>query len=144
MTYEDALILAAEAHRGQRDKAGEPYVRHVVRVAERMDSDEARLVALLHDVIEDTGRGPEELRREGVPDDVVERVLALSRRDGEGYEEFIERIRSRGDDVVRAVKLADIADNLDRLESWAAVAGDETIEPYRERYERARDVLLAR
>ncbi len=141
MTYEDALILAAEAHRGQTDKLGEVYVRHVVRVAERLDSDEARLVALLHDVLEDTGVTADELRARGVPESVIDHVVELTRRDGEAYEEYIGRLA--GDDVARAVKLADLADNLERLPAWASVVSDEEATTLRERYEAAREALLA-
>jgi (p)ppGpp synthase/HD superfamily hydrolase len=141
VTYEDALILAAEAHRGQTDKLGEAYVRHVVRVAERLDSDEARIVALLHDVLEDTTVTADLLRARGVPDGVVEHVVALTRRDGEAYEAYVDRIA--GNDLARAVKLADLADNLERLPAWANVVAEDEVRTLRERYEKAREALLA-
>ena len=139
--YDDALAIALEAHRGQRDKVGEPYIRHVVRVAETV-SDEARTAALLHDVVEDGDVSPLALAGRGVPEATVASVEILTRRDGEPYEDYVAR--AGADDVARAVKLADVADNLERLDAWSAVADEGTVDGYRERYERAREALLAR
>ena len=61
-TLEDALILAAESHRGQVDKAGQPYILHPIRVMLRVNTLEERIAALLHDVVEDTAVSPDEIR----------------------------------------------------------------------------------
>ncbi|MDQ3702243.1 MAG: HD domain-containing protein [Chloroflexota bacterium] len=121
---EDALLLAAEAHRGQvyPSQTGEPYILHPLRVMLRLESETERVAALLHDVVEDTPTTLTDLRRLGYPDDVVAAVDRLTRRDGETYEAYIERIA--GDPLARRVKLADLADNLDnnrRLEPAPAV-----------------------
>ena len=141
MTYEDALALALDAHRGQRDKVGEEAIRHSVRVAERVDSDDARVVALLHDVLEDTGVAPSQLSAAGLPEPLLEAVQLLTRRGpAEDYDGYIERVAQHP--LARAVKLADVADNLDRLDAWASVdpAGHEQ---RRAKYEGARTRLLA-
>ena len=138
--YDDALALALATHRGQRDKMGEPYIRHVVRVAETV-SDEARIAALLHDVLEDGDLAARGLVEEGVPEAVVATVETLTRRDGEPYEDYIERVAA--DPVARAVKLADLADNLGRLEEWTKVVDEEEAARRRERYTRARERLLS-
>src|SRR5439155_583269 len=78
MTIEDAIILATDLHRGQRDKAGEPYILHPLRVALRLHTDRERLAAVLHDVVEDTGVTLDDLRERGLDEIVVaaiERVL---------------------------------------------------------------------
>ena len=64
-TLEDAIALAVEAHRGQREKAGQPYILHVLRVMFSLDTEVERIVGVLHDVVEDTGRTFDDLRRLG-------------------------------------------------------------------------------
>ncbi len=140
MTYEEALELALEAHRGQKDKVGEPYIRHPIRVAERVDGDDARVVALLHDVLEDTGWTPTDLREAGVDDAMMEALELLTRRPGQDYGDYVAAVAANP--VARAVKLADVADNLDRLDAWAAVDPDGHDERKR-KYEGARERLLA-
>ncbi len=109
-TLEDAIVLAATAHRGQTDKAGQPYVLHPLRMMVRMANEAEQLTALLHDVVEDTPVTLEDLRQAGYPEEVVRAVDALTRRDGEEYEAFVERAGS--DPLARRVKIADLEDNL--------------------------------
>ena len=115
VTIEDAIAFAAERHRGQRDKAGEPYILHPLRVALRVRTDRERLAAVLHDVVEDTGVTLDELRERGLDESVVAAIEILTKRDGEDYRTFIERVAQ--DPIARAVKLADLADNLDPI-AW--------------------------
>ncbi|MFP2904880.1 HD domain-containing protein [Pyxidicoccus sp. 3LFB2] len=110
-SLEDALALAVQAHHGQRDKAGQPYILHPLRVMMRLETDAERTVALLHDVVEDTPWTLERLRAAGYPEDVLAALDALTRRDGETYEAFVERLRP--DALARRVKLADLEDNMD-------------------------------
>lgn len=110
-TLEDAIALAAQAHKGQRDKAGAPYILHPIRVMLRVESEEERLTAILHDVVEDSPYTVEQLRELGYPAAVVAAVDRLSRREGETYDEFIERIAP--DPLARRVKIADLEDNID-------------------------------
>jgi (p)ppGpp synthase/HD superfamily hydrolase len=97
------------------DKAGEPYIGHVMRVAARLPddaTDDERVAALLHDAIEDAGETMESLRAAGVSPNAVAIIDALTRREGEFYSDFIARVVAAGRSAVR-VKLADIGDNTD-------------------------------
>ena len=110
-TLEDAIALAAHAHRGQVDKGGQPYILHVLRVMLRQEDETARLAAVLHDVLEDTQVTLADLRSAGYSEPVCAAVDCLTRRSGETYEEMIERVATNP--LARQVKLADLADNLD-------------------------------
>lgn len=110
-TLERAIALAAEAHAGQVDKAGAPYILHPLRLLLAVDTPEERIVAVLHDVVEDTPWTLEALRAEGFTQEVVDAVEALTKRAGESYEAFIERVAANP--LARRVKRADLADNLD-------------------------------
>lgn len=108
---EDAILLAVQSHRGARDKAGQPYILHPLRMMLRLDTDEERMAAVLHDVVEDTGVTLADLREAGYPEAVVEAVDHLTARGGETYEEFIRR--AARNPIARKVKLADLEDNMD-------------------------------
>lgn len=120
-TLESAISLACEAHSGQVDKAGAPYILHPLRVMLAVDGDDARMAAVLHDVVEDSGVTLDQLRARGFPERVVEAVDSLTKRDDEpgadSYRGFAERAAQN--DIARRVKLADISDNMDlsRIES---------------------------
>jgi len=109
-TVEDAVAIAARAHRGQKDKAGAPYLLHPLRLMLRMETEAAMMAAVLHDVVEDTEWTLERLREVGFPDEVLEAVDCLTRGEGESYEGFIERVRTNP--VARQVKIADLEDNM--------------------------------
>ncbi len=108
-----ALELAARAHTGQVDKAGNDYLAHPLRVAARVVAagDQAVAVALLHDVIEDSELGVEDLVAAGCPSRVAEAVDHLTRRDGEPHAEAV--LRAAADPLAALVKRADLVDNLD-------------------------------
>ncbi len=110
-TLEDALLLAIEAHRGQQDKYGAPYIFHPLRVMSRLQTETERMVALLHDVVEDTSLSVQDLAEADYPGAVVAAVDHLSRRPAEAYEDFTLRIRPHP--LARRVKLADLQDNMD-------------------------------
>jgi (p)ppGpp synthase/HD superfamily hydrolase len=135
-TLERALAIAAAAHRGQVDKAGEPYLLHPIRVMLRLRGEPDRLVALLHDVIEDSPEWTSaRLRQEGFPEPVIRAVEALTKRDGEPYHALIERAAS--DPVARRVKLADLEDNMMQTRIARPGEGDrERLERYRRAYTR--------
>ncbi|GGE56742.1 hypothetical protein GCM10007421_34120 [Halopseudomonas oceani] len=121
---EKSLKIALRAYAGQRDKAGKAYILHPIRIMLQMDSDYEMAVALLHDVVEDSNCSGNDLLAEGIPPDVVDAVLALSKRDGETYDQFIDRVA--GNALAVKVKLADIEDNINvlRLDS----VGDKDLE----------------
>lgn len=110
-TLEKAIALAATAHQGQKDKAGAPYILHPLRIMLRMDSELAMMVAVLHDVVEDTSITLKDLRDMDFPETVVAAVDSLTRRPEESYEAFIERVKLNS--LARKVKLADLEDNMD-------------------------------
>jgi (p)ppGpp synthase/HD superfamily hydrolase len=110
-TLEDAIVLAAQAHRGQVGKNGEPYILHPLRMMARLDGEAERIVAVLHDVVEDTPHSLDELRALGFSAEVVRAVDAVTRRPDETYEQFVERAAT--DPIARRVKLADLEDNMD-------------------------------
>jgi len=106
---ERAISLAAMAHTAQTDKGGEPYIFHPLRVMLSMDSEDERIVAVLHDIIEDTGGSLYGLAAI-FPEPIITALDAISRRKREGYTAYIDRVA--GNALARAVKLADIEDNL--------------------------------
>lgn len=110
-TIEDAIIFATEAHRGQVDRAGNPYILHPLRLMCSQQSDTERIIAVLHDVVEDTNYTLDDLRKMGYEQEIVEAVDCLTRRDDETYEAFIQRIKPNH--LARRVKLADLMDNMD-------------------------------
>ena len=110
-TLEKAIVIAAQAHQNQKDKAGEPYILHPLRMMVKMDSQVEKLVAVLHDVVEDSDWTFEQLSREGFAEQVVEAVKYLTRGEDEDYVAFIERIQ--GNRLAIKVKLADLEDNMD-------------------------------
>lgn len=106
-----ARTIAIAAHEGQVDKAGRPYIEHPARVVARLTSSEARAAAWLHDTVEDTEVTAEDLAAAGLPDSVVDAVVALSRLPGEDRDDYYQRVRA--DPLALEVKLADVADNSD-------------------------------
>ncbi len=116
-TLEDAIILATNAHKGQKDRNDEPYIMHPIRVMAQLWGHDERMVAVLHDVIEDTDVTLDDLRKAGYPDRIVEAVDAISRRKdaGESFSQYIQRVRKNP--LATKVKIADLKDNsnLDRL-----------------------------
>lgn len=108
---EKAIRLASNAHFGQTDKAGKPYIFHPFRVMEKCTFIDDKIVAILHDTIEDTDITPDRLVSDGFPSYIVETVRCLSRTKSETYEEFIQRV-SLNPLAIR-VKIADLQDNLD-------------------------------
>jgi (p)ppGpp synthase/HD superfamily hydrolase len=111
MNLENAIALAAKAHSGQVDKAGAPYILHPLRMMLKLATPEERMAAVLHDVVEDCGVTLDDLRTGGFSEAVVAAVDALTKRDGESYEDFVAR--AARDAVGRRVKLADLEDNSD-------------------------------
>ncbi|TNF23061.1 MAG: HD domain-containing protein [Rhodobacteraceae bacterium] len=132
-----AFELVFEAHAGQVDKAGQPYITHLVRVANRLSSQDEQIVALLHDVLEDTETTQESLHLL-FSAKTVEAVVALTKADGEAYDDYLRRVAANP--LALAVKQADMADNSDpvRLASLDAEA-QARLEA---KYAQARDRLL--
>lgn len=112
MNLSRAIEIATEAHAGQADKAGAPYIAHVTRVMQAQESDEGRIVGVLHDVVEDCpGWTFERLQGEGFSPQVIEALRLVTKIPGEAYEDFVQRAASNP--IAKAVKIADLRDNSD-------------------------------
>ncbi len=109
--FEKALDIASWAHRDQKDKAGIPFFGHLARVTLACETDVAKIVALLHDVLEDTDETPESLEEKGVSEFIVKSVVCLTRKPDESYDDFIKRLAPNP--IAREVKIADLEDNMD-------------------------------
>ena len=119
---ERAIAIAEKQHAGQVDKAGRPYMEHPLRVMKTMSSDAERIVAILHDVIEDTDFTLDQLAAEGFPGYILEALDSVTRRDGETYEAFVARAGTNP--IGRRVKYADLQDNADLSRIAAPTAAD--------------------
>ena len=109
-TLDDAVSIAAQAHRGQKDKFGAPYLLHPLRMMLRMKSEAEMIAAVLHDVVEDSDWTLGQLRDRGFSEDVLQAVDCLTRRNGESYEDLIQRAQLNP--IARQVKIADLEDNM--------------------------------
>jgi (p)ppGpp synthase/HD superfamily hydrolase len=108
--FETAKSIAEKAHYGQVDKGGQPYIQHPLSVAQMVDNLEYKIVALLHDVLEDSDVSPEELAKLGFTHSIINSVLLLTKKDGVDYEEYLKQIKR--DSRARYVKIADLKHNL--------------------------------
>lgn len=106
-----AIEIATEQHTGQLDKAGRPYIEHPMRVMRRMRTNVERIVAVLHDVVEDGTMTLANLRKEGYSHEVIDALDSVTRRPGEEYTAFVAR--SAADPIGRWVKYEDLRDNAD-------------------------------
>lgn len=110
-----AIILATEAHAGQTDKAGQPYILHPLRVMNRCQSVEAKIVAVLHDVVEDTDVTIEQLF-DTFGETIGRAVDTLTKQPGDDYKSYIMDIWLDGgpiSELAAEVKIADLRDNMD-------------------------------
>lgn len=108
---EKAAQIAIKAHKDQVDKGGHSYILHPLRVEDMCDSPEEKIVALLHDTIEDGDITAEYLLMQGFPHEIVDAVVSVTRNKGEDYFDFIQRCKANP--IGHRVKLADIKDNMD-------------------------------
>lgn len=117
-----AYAIAQAAHASQTDKSGKPYIGHIERVAGRCKSDEAKCVAYLHDVLEDTDVMPESEMRRVFGDIITDGVLSVTKREGEDYAAFVRR--AGANPLGREVKISDLIDNsnLSRFEGEITLA----------------------
>ena len=133
---EKAMKLCFQAHKEQTDKAGLPYVFHPFHLAEQMDDEASVIVALLHDVVEDTDYTVEDLRQMGFAPEVLEAISLMTHDPAVPYEEYLIPIKANP--IAHRVKLADLAHNSDptRLRE-----SDPKIEARREKYRKAKEFL---
>ncbi|KXL52033.1 bifunctional (p)ppGpp synthase/hydrolase RelA [Anaerotignum neopropionicum] len=108
---EKAIILAANAHMGQLDKGGNPYILHPVRVMLGCKTMDEKIVAILHDTLENSDLTADDLLKEGFSKAIVDAVVCLTRKKGEDYMDYIQEVAKNP--LAKAVKLSDLADNMD-------------------------------
>lgn len=108
---EKAIQIAVNAHFGQTDKAGVPYIFHPLRVMSHMSTNEERIVAVLHDVVEDTKVTFDNLVEAGIPKHLVLVLRVLTRTSDTPYESYISKISENL--LATRVKIADLIDNMD-------------------------------
>lgn len=108
---EKAIQIAVTEHAGQVDKGGHPYILHPLSVMSKVKTIDEKIVAVLHDVIEDTNMTIEALHLSGFGEHILEALVALTKIDGEAYNDFIKRLYSNK--LALAVKIADIKENMD-------------------------------
>ena len=132
-----AMNIAYNAHRGQNDKSGVPYVFHPFHLAEQMETEDECIVALLHDVVEDTNVTVEHLATE-FSDNIILAIKLLTHDDSIPYMDYIRKLKSNT--LARKVKLADLEHNSDttRLENPT----EKDIKRW-EKYREAKEILLS-
>ncbi|HEV2393153.1 MAG TPA: GTP pyrophosphokinase [Verrucomicrobiae bacterium] len=106
-----AIGIAVEAHRGQKDRYGAPYILHPLRIMARVETTTEKTAAILHDVVEDTNWTFDQLKKKGFPQPLLEALECVTKREGEAYEDFVKR--SASNPLATRVKLADLEDNMD-------------------------------
>ena len=129
-----AMVLAYNAHHGQFDKGGVPYIFHPIHLAEEMEEEYATCVALLHDTVEDTAVTLEELSRD-FPREIVEAVELLTHAEGVDYFDYIRAIKQNP--LAVQVKLADLRHNGDP----SRISNQGNAEKRRAKYAAARKIL---
>lgn len=134
----EILKFIYEAHHGQYDKSGVPYVFHPFYVAEQMETETEVITALLHDVVEDTDKSIEDIMALGVEEEIIEAITLLTHDKKVPYLEYIDNLKNNS--LARKVKLGDLYHNSDisRLES-----DDDYTRKRREKYKKAIAILEA-
>lgn len=141
ITLEQATLLARHAHAGQLDKAGRPYIDHVIAVSALLEphGQTTQIVGVLHDILEDTPATREELADHGCTEQILHALDALTRRPNETYDDAVHRAAQNP--LARLVKLAD---NLHNSAPHRLAQLDEaTAERLKAKYAAARNTLLA-
>ena len=132
-----AALIAYNAHKDQSDKGGYPYIMHPIHIAEQMETEDETIVALLHDVIEDTDIGFDYLKKEGFSDTVINCLKILTKDPNEDYMDYIRKIKKTGG-IALKIKKADMAHNMIAERISKKIQSDES---RMEKYRAAFDIL---
>ena len=132
----EAMKIAYNAHHGQVDKGGIPYIFHPYHLAEQMPDEYTTCVALLHDVVEDTDVTLEMLR-DSFPEEVVEAVATMTHGKDEPYWDYVQRVSKNP--IAKIVKLADLRHNSDQTRMIGA--DEKTLAYFQEKYRKAFEIL---
>lgn len=106
-----AMKLAYEMHEGQKDRSGIPYIFHPIHLAEQMVDEDSTIVALLHDIVEDTSMTFDKLLDLGFTSEIVDAIQLLTKPEEEVYLDYVSRVKQN--ELARKVKLADLTHNMD-------------------------------
>lgn len=133
-----AMVIAYNAHHGQEDKSGVPYIFHPVHLAEQMHDEYSVCVALLHDTVEDTNLTLDDLAKE-FPKEIVDAVALLTHDKSESYETYLKKIKTNS--LAMSVKMADVEHNstFNRIPSGALT--QQTMDKLTRKYEKAKKIL---
>lgn len=108
-TIEKAIEIAAKAHAGTTDRQGTPYILHSLSVMNHVEGLDAKIVAVLHDVVEDTDVNLDRLRGEGFTEEIIEAVRLMTRGEDQSYADYVVALSDN--ELAKRVKLADLRDN---------------------------------
>lgn len=109
--YEKAIELASYYHKNQKDESGVPCIEHVRKVSDYCSDENAKIVAMLHDILEDTECTRQDLENAGIPMELIDRISLLTKREGMSEEEYYSGIKA--DPCAREVKISDLLHNMD-------------------------------
>jgi len=137
LTLARAIEIATAAHAGQVDKNGCPYIEHPLAVMAKVSTEDEKIVAVLHDVLEDTAVTADDLRAEGMTERQIAALVAVTRRDDEPYADAVRR--ALRDPIGQVVKRADHEHNTDPAR-LARLPGDVATR-LRQKYERVRPLF---
>ena len=132
--YNRALLLVSDLFQDKKDKAGFPYINHLIRVSVKLDTEELRIAGLLHDVLEDTLITKDDLRELGFSNRVISIIEGVTNKVGENYNDKIKRIIDNGDMDVIKLKYSDMSDNANkkRLAKLSIITRNRLINKYKD------------
>ena len=141
--YNRALLLVSDLFQDKKDKAGFPYINHLIRVSVKLDTEELRIAGLLHDVLEDTSITKDDLRELGFSNRVISIIEGVTNKVGENYNDKIKRIIDNGDMDVIKLKYSDMSDNADkkRLAKLSIITRNRLINKYKDNLELLKKAL---
>ena len=141
--YDKAYYIVRRIFLNKKDKGGNPYLSHLLYVSNNVPGRNAKVVGLLHDIIEDTIITSEDLLLINFPENIVDSVLIVTRKNDESYDEFIERIIKSKNKVALMVKKVDIENNMDlsRIENVSKKDIDRVEIKYKPNYKKILEVI---
>lgn len=134
-----AMVIAYNAHHGQVDYNGIPYIYHPIHLAHQLDDEVSCCVALLHDTVEDTDVTLEDLQQQ-FPEEITEAIALLTHDGNMDYFDYVRAIKKNP--VARKVKLADLSHNSDQSRCVGSDLSPERLEFWKNKYEKAKAILL--
>ncbi len=137
-----AMRIAFDAHYGQTDRGNTPYICHPLHVADQMEDELTTTAAILHDVLEDTELTADDLRREEIPEEIIEIVEILTHDKSESYSSYISQIIDSGNRAALLVKQADLEHNMDTSRAENGVLPESLLRRYETAKQRIDRALL--